>query len=174
MNDKEKIRERIEKKVRYVAYHGTTLTTEGMVAKAVEDLEALTTTAINKELEAIKVNGETSDGYHTFNELYDYRRVYNAALFNEWYKQGGKHNVHKSWRHSDGELCFGGGWFIVMADLPTGQISNHYEAKYWDDFQIPERPTANTYDGHTPQEALDRLTKVHQIIDTHLEGGEDE
>lgn len=38
----------------------------------------------------------------------------------------GKYEVHKSYRHADGELCFGGGWFIVMANLPTGQVSNHY------------------------------------------------
>ena len=58
--------------------------------------------------------GEFSDGYHTFNELYDYRMLYNAALFNEWVKQG-LYDVHKAKRHSDGEECFGGGWFIVQA-----------------------------------------------------------
>lgn len=26
-------------------------------------------------------SGEASDGYHTFNELYDYRMLYNAAFF---------------------------------------------------------------------------------------------
>lgn len=111
------------------------------------------------EIEANKIDGETSDGYHTFNELYDYRRVYNAALFNEWATRG-KYSVHKSWRHSDGELAFGGDWFIVVAQLPTGQISNHYEAKYWDDFRVPEAELPLTYDGHTPQEALDRLAAL--------------
>lgn len=104
------------------------------------------------------VTGETSDGYHTFNELYEYRLLYNAVLFNEWACYTPiKYDVHKSWKHSDGEDCFGGGWFIVMATLPTGQISNHYEAKYWDYFDIPEKPKANEYDGHTPQEASKRL-----------------
>lgn len=103
-----------------------------------------------------KVTGETSDGYHTFNELYDYRRVYNAVLFNEWARNGA-YQVHKSWKHSDGEDCFGGGWFIVMAQLPTGQISNHYEAKHWDEFDVPEEPLAAEWDGHTPQQALERL-----------------
>ena len=28
--------------------------------------------------------GKISDGYHTFDELYEFRKVYNAALFNEW------------------------------------------------------------------------------------------
>lgn len=35
----------------------------------------------------MKINGETSDGYHTFNELYEFRMIYNAALFNDWAEQ---------------------------------------------------------------------------------------
>ena len=31
-----------------------------------------------------EITGETSDGYHTFNGLYRFRLLYNAALFNEW------------------------------------------------------------------------------------------
>ena len=99
--------------------------------------------------------GEISDGYHTFNELYRYRMLYNAAFFNLLPKE----IVHKSKRHHDGEECFGGGWFIVMANLPTGQISNHYELKDWDLFQIPEKEIADEWDGHTPQEAAERLHK---------------
>lgn len=63
--------------------------------------------------------GKISDGFHSFDELYHYRMLYNAAFFNSL---EGKYEVHKSYRHSDGELCFGGGWFIVMAYLPTGQV----------------------------------------------------
>ena len=99
--------------------------------------------------------GEISDGYHTFNELYLYRMLYNAAFFNLLNKE--KYNVHKSKRHHTGEECFGGGWFIVMAELPTGQISNHYELKYWNLFDIPEREFAMAWDGHTPQQAAQRL-----------------
>lgn len=99
--------------------------------------------------------GEVSDGYHTFNELYYYRMLYNAAFFNllpkEW--------VHKSKRHHMGEECFGGGWFIVMANLPTGQVSNHYELKDWDLFKVPEQDIADEWDGHSPQEAAERLHK---------------
>ena len=99
--------------------------------------------------------GEVSDGYHTFNELYYYRMLYNAAFFNllprEW--------VYKSKRHHTGEECFGGGWFIVMANLPTGQISNHYELKDWDLFNIPEKELADEWDGHSPQQAAERLHK---------------
>lgn len=101
--------------------------------------------------------GEVSDGYHTFNELYRYRMLYNAAFFN-LLARSGQVEVCKSRRHSDGEKCFGSDdWFIVMAMLPTGQVSNHYESKYWDLFDVPERETSFEYDGHTPNEAADRL-----------------
>jgi len=113
-----------------------------------------------------KITGETSDGYHTFNELYEFRKLYNACLFNEWASQAkicgaGKqsYDIHKSWRHNDGELCFGGGWFIVMAQLPSGQISNHYEAKDWDLFNIPEKEFANKWDGHTDKDVVKRLNQ---------------
>lgn len=102
--------------------------------------------------------GEVSDGYHTFNELYHYRMLYNAAFFNLL----PKNMVHKSKRHHTGEECFGGGWFIVMANLPTGQVSNHYELKDWDLFQVPEKEIADEWDGHTPQEAAERLHKYLQ------------
>jgi hypothetical protein len=103
------------------------------------------------------VDGNTSDGYHTFNELYEFRKAYNAALFNEWAAVG-KCSVHKSWRHHDGELCFGGGWFIVVAVLPQGQISNHYEAKDWDLFAVPEVERALfEFDGHTGADVVERL-----------------
>lgn len=114
-------------------------------------------------------SGEISDGFHTFDELYEFRMLYNALLFNEWaisdawYEQRGgsaQHffNVHKSKRHYDGEECFGGGWFIVMAMLPGGkQISNHYELKDWDLFKVPVQEKADKWDGHTAADVADRL-----------------
>lgn len=105
------------------------------------------------------IDENTSDGYHTFKELYEYRMLYNALLFNEWYAQG-KHSVHKSWKHSDGELAFGGGWFVVVAQTPAGQITNHYEDKDWDKFKVQILAKAVEWDGHTPQEAAKRLNKL--------------
>ena len=97
-----------------------------------------------------------SDGYHTMAELYEFRMVYNALAFNEWARLG-LYDIHKSWRHEDGALCFGGGWFVVRATLPTGQISNHYPAEHWDRFHVETRDRAAAWDGHSPQEALRRM-----------------
>jgi len=101
--------------------------------------------------------GDVFDGYHTFNELYDFRKAYNACLFNAWAQSHPMVNVVKSKRHSDGEECCGGGWFVVVAETPIGQISNHYELKDWGLFQVPEIDKAPVWDGHTPQQALYRL-----------------
>jgi len=106
--------------------------------------------------EKLAITGETSDGYHTFNELYHYRMLYNALYVNELVKNN-PYSVHKSKRHSDGELAFGGGWFVVTMDLPAGQVTNHYELKDWDKFHCAELDKAPEWDGHTPQEAAERM-----------------
>jgi hypothetical protein len=104
--------------------------------------------------------GTLSDGFHTFDELYEFRKMYNAAAFNAWAKAG-LYDVHKSKHHSDGMPCYGGEWFIVMAILPTGQVSNHYKLEDWDLFQCPEELIVkHPYDGHTAQDVLNRLGDV--------------
>lgn len=129
------------------------------------------------------LKGKYSDGYHTFEELYEFRKAYNAALFNEWAKEWyirdkqikegrmvpsnvvfAEYDVHKSWNHHDGEPCFGGDWFIVVAVLPTGQISNHYHKKDWGLFNVPEVAKAkHPFDGHTSQDVINRLFDLGKI-----------
>ncbi|HJP81425.1 MAG TPA: hypothetical protein VJ841_03475 [Candidatus Saccharimonadales bacterium] len=114
---------------------------------------------ISQHIQKPRIDGETSDGYHTFNELYHYRMLYNALIFNEWASQG-KYDVHKSSFHSDGEPCFGGGWFVVVAETPVGQITNHYENKDWDMFKVPRKKMANKWDGASPQLVAERLAQL--------------
>ena len=116
---------------------------------------------INNEIQNLKANGisvkQISDGWHTFEELYEFRKLYNAALFNEW-AFNGKYEVYKSKKHADGKPCFDGDMFIVVAMLPEGQISNHYKLKDWDLFQIPEYEKSKyEYDGYSSQDVLYRL-----------------
>ena len=118
-----------------------------------------------KEMEeqANKITENTSDGYHTFKELYEIRKAYNVALFNEWGKyEVPYYNVHKSRKHHNGEYPFGNdNWFIVCAKLPTGQISNHYTMDNWDLFKIPEtEKSLYEFDGHTTHDVIDRLLKM--------------
>lgn len=93
-------------------------------------------------------------------ELYDFRLLYNCLLFNEWMETG-KHEVYKSRRHDDGTLCYDGEYFIVVANLPTGQITNHYPIEHYNLFKIPEyEKVKDKYDGHTPNEVQERLLEL--------------
>ena len=113
----------------------------------------------------VPTNNETAaDEHHSVQELYDYRMAYNSLLFNQWARDG-KYEVHKSWRHGDGEKCFGGGWFIVSATTPYGQVTNHYSSEHWSRFHVPIRERAAEWDGHTPQQALDRLIRLTEVTE---------
>lgn len=103
-----------------------------------------------------------TDEHHTMQELYDFRLIYNALLFNNWYKHN-EVEVYKSRKHHDGKFPFDdSNWFIVIAILPNGEmVSNHYHVDYWDYFKIPSYPQAkDTFDGHTSQDVLNRLTSM--------------
>lgn len=121
------------------------------------EVEISRTIATLKNEGKIKEN-EVSDGYHTFNELYEFRKMYNAALFNAWAELD-RYDVHKSRLHNDGLHPFGkDNWFIVVAILPAGQISNHYKIEDWDLFDIPAVQKAKyPFDGHTSQDVIERL-----------------
>ena len=101
--------------------------------------------------------GEMSDGYHTFNGLYYQRMVLFAALVKQ-----NKDSAWKSHRHEDGELCFGGGWFIVGIDTPDGSYTYHYEDKDWDLFDCEELPVGKHWDGHT-EDDVTRLLSLPEV-----------
>ena len=97
--------------------------------------------------------GEFSDGYHTFNDLYEQRLCLSAALFNTY-----KERAWKSWRHSDGEPCFDGECFIVGIETPFGPYTYHYKDTWWDMFKCKEVDKAPEWDGHTSKDAIRLLS----------------
>ena len=108
-------------------------------------------------------NEDLKDEHHTMQELYDFRLMYNALLFNEWNKNRDDIEVYKSKRHDDNNIPFDDeDWFIVVAILPNGkQITNHYHIDYWDYFHIKEYPKVkDKFDGHTSGDVLDRLKEL--------------
>ena len=107
------------------------------------------------EVARVKDIGELSDGFHTFNSLYEQRMILFAALVKAY-----KDKAWKSYRHEDGEYCFGGGWFIVGIDTPEGSYTYHYENKYWDMFDCIDLPRAKHWDGHTEADAETRLMSL--------------
>lgn len=102
--------------------------------------------------------GDLSDGYHTFNDLYKQRLVLFASIVKQ-----NKDLAWKSFRHEDGELCFGGGWFIVGIDTPEGSYTYHYEVKDWDLFDCQELPTSKHWDGHTDKDVSRLLSLTDEV-----------
>ena len=96
---------------------------------------------------------DLSDGFHTFNDLYEQRMYLFAALVKTH-----KDKAWKSMRHEDGEMCFGGDWFIVGIDTPTGSYTYHYGIKYWDVFDCQILKTAKHWDGHTEKDVTRLLS----------------
>lgn len=113
---------------------------------------------INTELDA----GNASDGHHTHNELYEQRMLYHAHLAQRWYAEGVP--IIKSRRHHTGEECYGGGWFIVMIYLPTGQVSQHYRLADWDLFAVEALEVAWMWDGHDAAEGNRRLREALRLM----------
>lgn len=97
--------------------------------------------------------GDLSDGYHTFNQLYYQRMILFAVLVKQ-----NKERAWKSKRHNDGELCFGGGWFIVGIDTPEGSYTYHYEEKDFDLFDCVELELGREWDGHTEKDVTRLLS----------------
>ena len=104
-----------------------------------------------------ELNDDNKQLKETNQELYDFRLILNALLFNEWAKTG-EYEVYKSKRHHDGSIPFPNDnedWFIVVAILPSGQVTNHYHIKNWDYFKIPVYDKVkDKFDGHTSSTVL--------------------
>lgn len=109
-----------------------------------------------------KVNGSTSDGYHTFDELYEHRCALFVALM--------KTNPKISWRannHDDGSSFES--WFIAGMKLPTGDITYHLPQWMWemlDNVRIKTSNKSPKWDGHTASDVVKRLEQWSKSIVT--------
>jgi len=98
-----------------------------------------------------QITGDTSDGYHTFNELYEHRHALFALVLTGYLR-----SAWKTWRNQDREIWEG--WFIAGMDTIHGQISYHLPAEWWERLpDVPEIERNATYDGHSSDDVLKRL-----------------
>ena len=103
------------------------------------------------------VTGDTSDGYHTFNELYHHRAVLFSVIVKAFQEKAWKSRLHH-----DGTMY--DGMFIVGIDTPEGQASYHYDIDpYWDMFECRELERAPEWDGHTPAQAIERIGRLEPV-----------
>ena len=99
--------------------------------------------------------GETSDGYHTFNELYEHRHWLLLCLM--------KARPKVAWAskcHADGTKL--GGWFVAGLELAGGKhITYHLPDRLWPAMEhigvVTTEPPE--WDGHMSKEVLRRLER---------------
>jgi hypothetical protein len=107
------------------------------------------------EKETPPITGNTSDGYHTFNELYEHRTALFAVICNMFPKLS-----FKSWKHDDGTMF--DGMFIAGIKTPKGYYSYHCEKEYfWMFANTPEIEKAPKWDGHKPKD----YTRLFELLD---------
>lgn len=101
----------------------------------------------------MEITGKTSDGYHTFDELYDHRCHLFIALM--------LCNPNLSWRadkNDDGTKW--PDWFLAGMNLPNGTITYHLPQWMWkmlDYNGIETFDTGPKWDGHTSADVVKRL-----------------
>ena len=94
------------------------------------------------------VGDDISDGYHTFDELYDHRCILFITLC-----------LHTPlcarWKKDHFE-----GWDCLYWQCSEGQVSYHVPIKYRYLYETKiERDESLQYDGHTPADCIKRLEK---------------
>jgi hypothetical protein len=95
-----------------------------------------------------KIDGSTSDGFHTFDELYKHRNALFIALMKSY--------PHLSWWAKADDIPE---WLIAGMHLPSGDITYHMSGDYEVALSglIERLPQPPKFDGHSPDDVVKRL-----------------
>lgn len=108
--------------------------------------------------------GDISDGYHTFNELYDHRVTLWIKLCYYACKEsidiGNGNCVWRSKKNGDGSEW--DGWFILGINKEKGkQMTYHLPIGRWKETDFAETlEQAPEFDGHTSNDVLNRINNL--------------
>lgn len=176
MKTSDKMRREVAQRLRILASHApadSEMVLDALELWPGEYIEGFDPCCVNDLADLIEpdpASGETSDGYHTFNELYHHRAVLFSVIVASFHDMAWKAKAHH-----DGTMY--DGMFIVGIDTPDGQATYHYDIEpYWGMFRCKELDRAPEWDGHTPEQAIERIGKLTGLIDratTHLVLDED-
>lgn len=117
--------------------------------------------------------GKISDGYHTFDELYEHRitlfialcqKIQNFVYFGDTRNNlGNDMRVWRSKLHEDGTMFEG--WFILGINRAKGnQITYHLPIEKWEETKFAQTlKKAPKFDGHTSKDVIKRLKNLSLI-----------
>lgn len=101
--------------------------------------------------------GEVSDGYHTFNHLYNHRDLLFLNL------TAANPAISFKTRLNDKKEKWDG-LFILGMNTEHGQITYHLPDQLWDMAAVKEVDYNFDYDGHTPDDVCDRLAQFSRDV----------
>lgn len=99
---------------------------------------------------------DTSDGSHTYKELY-----YQRAMLFAYIVMVNKDKAWKSRKDMNGKIWSNGGYFLVSVTTPDGEYGYHFKIKYWDLFECIELEKSKPYDGYTDKD----VTRLFSLSD---------
>ena len=112
--------------------------------------------------------GKISDGFHTFDDLYEHRvalfialcKVYAETDFSEWGRECP--DVWRSRNHHSGGSPMYDGWFVMGIGKKKGQqISYHIPVSEWENTNFAQTlKNAPEWDGHTPEDVIERIKNL--------------
>lgn len=104
-------------------------------------------------------DGCTCDSYHTFDEFIE---LYIALCKYIGHHCQSNNGVWRSKCHSDGELAFGGSWFVLgIGKEKKTQIFYHIPIERWNETMFAETlDIAPKFDGHTSDDVIERLKRL--------------
>lgn len=108
-------------------------------------MENLLTKGVNGLLKLMKKLGfnlNVSDGYHTFDELYEDRTALFLHILLSYPEK-----AWKSKKHLDGSMF--DGYFIAGINTPDGTYTYHVKDEFWELYDVYELPFSPEWDGHT-------------------------
>lgn len=173
MKTSDKMRREVAQRLRILASHApadSEMVLDALELWPGEYIEGFDPCCVNDLADLIEpdpASGETSDGYHTFNELYHHRAVLFSVIVASFHDMAWKAKAHH-----DGTMY--DGMFIVGIDTPDGQATYHYDIEpYWGMFRCKELDRAPEWDGHTPEQAIERISKLADLIGRESDTTED-
>lgn len=119
--------------------------------------------AIQKQMDDWQIHGGCvgglSDGFHTYDELYEHRCVLFSIICRLFPERS-----FRAYQHDDGSMFEG--MFITGVETPQGQFTYHFFMKEWDRFEgIPILEKAPVYDSHRPVD----VERLYTLLEKHKE-----
>jgi hypothetical protein len=113
---------------------------------------------VDQWVDSLKITKDTSDGYHTFRDLYMHRMALTLGLATELSSRDENNAWRSMYHHPDDAPMFEDSFIVGIVITPIKVITYHFNLKFWDLFSdIQTLEHAPKWDGAAPEDTVERL-----------------